>query len=398
MTINLVVCYELLFLGEKQMSVIKGVIDSSLPLADEDQSWSASDALSSIKELATNKDGSLNFGVYKKAFFYVADGDGSDAGDYALPFAMVVDGKLLAVWKGVAAAMSALNSKDLVPEADKDAVYSEIGTYYKRFGKDQPELSKSITREVGERVDVLMNIDQSTVKALADGSFSATVTTSDVDRMGESIDTSGINTKTYMNNPVVLYGHDYQGLPIGKTLKLSTSKDPATGIKNKLSATFQLAINEYPFAATVAAMIKGGYLNAVSIGGIVKQWDPTFTKIEQMEMVEFSVVPVPANPNALIGASFEQAVGKSVKEVAKEFHDFVEKSTTEKLQTLDNDELVRHIKSLEDLIAILKSASVEKASESETDKKVTLTIRKSAGAASYHSQEIIKLVKAKKEK
>lgn len=379
------------------MGVLKGVIDSSLPLADPDVSWSASDAIAAIKELATNKDGSLNYGVYKKAFFYCVDGGGDKQGDYKLPFATVINGDLKAVWNGVAAAMGALNGAQGgvdMPDADKEDVYHEIGTYYKRFGKDQPELAKSlIKREIGERVDIILSIDQTTVKDMGNGTFSCTVTTTDPDRMGESIDTQGIDYAAYMNNPVVLYGHDYQGLPIGKTTKLSS-------FKNKMVCQFQLAIAEYPFAATVAAMIKGGYLNAVSIGGIVKQWDSTFTNIEQMEMVEYSVVPVPANPNALITASFEKATGKSAQEVAKEFHEFVEKSHMESLKGVDNTDLKGHIESLKSLTAILEAALANKTSEKEvsnTSEKATIIIRKTAGKVSETGQQIIRITKASKE-
>ncbi len=256
------------------------------------------------------------------------------------------------------------------------------------------EDKKPIVREVGERVDVIMNIDQTTVKDLGDGVFSATVTTSDVDRMGESIDTQGITTDAYMQNPVVLYGHDYQGLPIGKATKLNQ-------FKNKLTATFQLAVKEYPFAATVADMIKGGYLNAVSIGGVVREWNEKYTEILAMEMVEFSIVPVPANPSALITArSFEKATGKTVEEVSKEYHDFVQGTTAERLEkTLDIDELDRHIKSLKDLTVILETAKTAKTNEkdiSTEDEKIILTLRKAGGKVSETGQNIIRLTKAKK--
>jgi len=258
---------------------------------------------------------------------------------------------------------------------------------------EENEDNKIVKREIGERVDVLCNFEPNSVKDLGNGAFSATVSTSDVDRMGESIDSQGVDTDTFMQNPVVLYGHDYQGLPIGKATKI-------TSFKNKITAQFQLAIAEYPFAATVAAMIKGGYLNAVSIGGIVKQWDDSYTQIQQMEMVEFSVVPVPANPNALITAGFEKATGKSVEEVSKEFHDFVQGTTAEKLQkNLDNEELLVHIKSLKTLTAILEQAVADKTSEKEISEseKIILTIRKTAGKTMETSHQIIRLTRAKKE-
>jgi HK97 family phage prohead protease len=251
---------------------------------------------------------------------------------------------------------------------------------------------KIIKRKVGERVDVMFNIEQSTVKDLGNGAFSATVTTSDVDRMGESIDTQGITTEEYMKNPVVLYGHDYQGLPIGKATKV-------TQFKNKMVAQFQLAIAEYPFAATVAAMIKGGYLNAVSIGGIVTAWDETYTQILGMNMLEFSVVPVPANPNAVITASLKELTGKSTEVIAKEFHEFVNKTMETKLKSLDNNEIEVHIKTLKTLTAILEATIAHKPSEKEISndsEKIILTIRKTSGQLIETGSQIIKLVKAKK--
>lgn len=249
-------------------------------------------------------------------------------------------------------------------------------------------------REIGERVDVMFNIEQSTVKSLGEGTFSTIVTTADLDRYQESIDTEGIMTKNYMNNPVVLYGHDYQGLPIGKALKLSKSKDD-TGKKVSMSATFQLAVNEYPFAATVADMIKGGYLNAVSIGGLVTAWSDDYRTILGMDMVEFSVVPVPANPNALIKAGFQHATGKTVEQVAKEFHDFAGKAYIDKFAALEDNKLNKFIESIEELLAVLKaSAETVQASDNSSEKEVVkLTIRKSATEISKSGQEIIKLVK-----
>jgi HK97 family phage prohead protease len=252
-----------------------------------------------------------------------------------------------------------------------------------------------VQREIGERVDVVMHFEQDSVKDLGDGQFSATVTTSSIDRMGESIDTQGISTDAYMQNPVVLYGHDYSALPIGKTTKISQ-------FKNKMVATFQLAVKEYPFADTVAQLIKGGYLNAVSIGGVVKAFSADYTQILQMEMVEFSVVPVPANGEALItGRSLEKITGKSGEQVAKEYHDFVQQAYTKKLKGLDTDELDRHIKSLKDLTVILETAKTAKIDEKdiskEEDQKITLTLRKTAGQVAETGQQIIKLIKAVKE-
>lgn len=375
------------------MKTSKGVIDSSLPLADIDQSWDSGEAIKAVKDWASDKDGNINFSKYKKAFFYVDDGGGDKQGDYHLPFATVIGGELKAVWDGVAAAMAALNgarNSEAVPAGDREDVYHEICTYYKRFDKEPPELKKMLTREVGEHVSVMMSLDPTTVKDLGDGVFEATVTTADVDRMNESIDTQGLDPSTWEKTGMpVLYGHDYQGLPIGKGLSFKQ-------YKQKFTSRFQLAVKEYPFAATVAAMIKGGYLNAVSIGGVVRQWSDDYSTIVKMEMVEFSVVPVPANPSALItGRSLEQVTGKSVKQISEEYHEFIEKTVADKVKDLDNSELVRHIDTLEKLLAILK-ATAEKQAESKPEREVIkLTLKKSANEMARTSEQIIKIVKAK---
>lgn len=243
---------------------------------------------------------------------------------------------------------------------------------------------------IGDRVDSMLLIDNATVKDLGNGMFSCTVTTSEIDRMGQNIDTEGITTDTYMKNPVVLYGHDYSALPIGKTLSLKQ-------FKNKLTATFQLAVDEYDFAATVAKMIKGGYLNAVSIGGVIKGISPDWQTIQQMEMVEFSVVPVPANASALISRSLQEVTGKSQPEIAKEYHDFVEKAFAKKLEKVDSHEIAQYIGTIEKLLGILK-ANADKEPESKPEKEVfRLTTRKAANEIARTSENIIRLVKSPKE-
>ncbi len=152
---------------------------------------------------------------------------------------------------------------------------------------------------------------KTTVKALGDGEFEGIVATNSVDRQGETLDLNGLDTTAYMqSNPVVLYGHDYSSLPIGKALSLTKTAD------GKLVSKFQLAVAENPVAATVAKLIKGGFLNTLSIGFVPHEVKgDTYTK---SEMVEYSVVPVPANAQAVmtarslgLEAEFKSLVAKS---------------------------------------------------------------------------------------
>lgn len=249
---------------------------------------------------------------------------------------------------------------------------------------EKPKIEK---REVGEKVKLTLGFDAASTKDLGDGVLEAVITTSSVDRHRESIVTSGISTENYMQNPVVLYGHDYEGLPIGKTIKL-------TEMKNKIKARFQLAVDIFPFAKTVFDMVTNGYINAVSIGGVVRQWSEDYTTIEEMEMVEFSVVPVPANPEALITArSLEKATGKTMDVIKEEFQDFSRSILLDKVKDMGDDELRDAIKVLKNLIDRLEqTAKAEPLTDVTNKKTVRRFVLKDAKAVQAQSQRVIKTI------
>lgn len=251
-----------------------------------------------------------------------------------------------------------------------------------------------IERKVGEKVKLHLGIDKTATKDLGDGQFEAVVTTSSTDRHNEQIVTSGIDVTNYMaSNPVVLYGHDYFGLPIGKTLALSQ-------LKNKMKAKFQLAVEEYDFASTVAKLIAGGYLNAVSIGGVVRKWSEDYRTIEEMEMVEFSIVSIPANSEAIItGRAFEEMAGKSIEQVGKEYEDFSHGNMLDKLKHIDNDEIRTAIEFLEKHVATLKESVSANSSVGNNDPATKRIIKvrmlHAAKAVDAESERVIKLIKLK---
>ena len=250
--------------------------------------------------------------------------------------------------------------------------------------------TKLVKREVGERVDFICDVDQTTVKDLGEGVFETVVTTSGTDRHNEKILTDGIDTTNWLEkNPVVLYGHDYSSLPIGKGLSLKTTK-------NKMTSKFQLAVNEYPFAATVAALIKGGYLNSVSIGGIVKRWNEDYTVIEQMEMVEYSVVPVPAHQDAIItGRSLEKMTGKTIATIKNEFEDFTRSILVDKVKGMPENEVNQSIKVLKNLVATLEEAAKTDSPDKgkPTNRIKYITLATTAKQVVNQSHRVIKTIK-----
>jgi len=121
-----------------------------------------------------------------------------------------------------------------------------------------------------------------------------------VDRDGDVIKVDGVNLKNYKKNPVVLWSHNHNDPPIGRTKRVW--KDGG-----KLMFKIEYAPPEtYSFADTIYKLTKSGYINAYSIG-FVPDWEAadankksggfTFNKTE---LLEISAVNVPANPTALV--------------------------------------------------------------------------------------------------
>ena len=127
---------------------------------------------------------------------------------------------------------------------------------------------------------------------LAEGEVEFVVSTGDVDAHGERINVAGIDVSDFLKNPVVLWGHDGFNLPIAKATKVWKSN-------GKLMARAMFYLKD-EFANKVYNYIIDGFLNAVSIGGMVKEWGSDGMTISELLMKEFSVVSVPANQNALV--------------------------------------------------------------------------------------------------
>jgi len=112
-----------------------------LPLAEESMAWDASAAGKRMVDLCGGMD-DMDWARYGKGHFW-SDPDALDqVGGYKLPFADVVDGDMVAVWRGVAAGMVALmggRAPLAIPEADRRPVYDGMVGYYERFDKTPPE-------------------------------------------------------------------------------------------------------------------------------------------------------------------------------------------------------------------------------------------------------------------
>lgn len=122
------------------------------------------------------------------------------------------------------------------------------------------------------------------------------ITTDRVDRDREIVHPEGAILDDYRKNPVVLWAHNYRGLPIGKNIWIKSDK---RGLKAKT------IFASYEFADQVYILYQGEFLRAWSIGFVPVDFkegsEDSDIRGEYNEWVllEYSAVPVPSNPDAI---------------------------------------------------------------------------------------------------
>lgn len=133
----------------------------------------------------------------------------------------------------------------------------------------------------------------------------AVISTDDVDRDGEVILPSGLNKRNYAGNPVVLLNHQYQELSIGRCLWIKSDG-------NRIIAKYRVS-DKTQDARDTFALLQDECLQAHSIGFIATSqgpptpdeikarpdWAACKNVIRAFDLLEFSVVTVPANQNAI---------------------------------------------------------------------------------------------------
>ena len=145
-----------------------------------------------------------------------------------------------------------------------------------------------------------------------------------IDRDGDIIAVSGWDIAKYMKNPVVLFGHDSYALPIAKTVAINTDSYAKALLFDIYFPTVEELATDPAMPSEHALrvdaiynMAKAGLLNAVSVGFRGIEWEQTKTgrMYTKQELMEISIVPVPANPNAIAimrSAGVDDAVLKGV--------------------------------------------------------------------------------------
>lgn len=144
---------------------------------------------------------------------------------------------------------------------------------------------------------------KSKANSIDESKYQATFIISDesTDRQGEVIKQDGWNFENFLKNPVILFGHDSYDLPIGKAVDIYTDGD-------KTYAVIEFAAEIYDKAKTIWEMVKRGILNTVSVGFINQEYDNN--ELTKNELLEISIVPIPANPNAILLAAQDGSISR----------------------------------------------------------------------------------------
>jgi phage head maturation protease len=220
---------------------------------------------------------------------------------------------------------------------------------------------------------------------LAEGEVEFVVSTNAWDSHGERIDVAGIDIKDYKKNPVVLWGHDGFNLPIAKATKVWKEGD-------KLMARAKFYMKD-AFASKVYGYIVDGYLNAVSIGGMVQEWGDDGLTISKLLMKEFSVVSVPANPEAL--ATAKTFSGEQKAELTALGNAYARKMLESKDGITD---IQKQIGNLETLVATLKEVAQSEPQDEKAGEDILTTRRvvlRQAQVVVQQAETVIKTIKLK---
>lgn len=182
-----------------------------------------------------------------------------------------------------------------------------------------------------------------------------------VDRAGDIILASAWaeGSKNYMNNPIVLFNHDYSK-PIGKVTELSVTA-------NGLQVTAEIS----SAAEHVHQMVKEGILSTFSVGFLIK--DADYNKmtdgliIKSVELLEISVVTVPCNQTAVFSLAKSFATEDDYNEFKSIYKAGHSLATSDKLSGTKVP-MERKLMDPDEIKAMIKQATEENARKAAEEK------------------------------
>ena len=137
--------------------------------------------------------------------------------------------------------------------------------------------------------------------AVSGSVYRVTIAANEKVRQPPDLEFGGLSTENYARNPVVMWAHDVAGrspsggLPIGRTLRLDKTPE------GRMVVDFEF-LDDDPFAQRVKNAWDKGFLRAASISWIPLESGPAEGgrwRDTKSDLLEWSIVSVPADPHAL---------------------------------------------------------------------------------------------------
>lgn len=145
-----------------------------------------------------------------------------------------------------------------------------------------------VSKELAKKFKQNIKIDKKELQG--NGTFRVVATSNALDRDGEIITVEGWDFENFKKNPVVLWGHRYDSLPIGAVTNIEVDTINQQIIMDGVFA-------DTPQAQEIRRLYDDGFLKTVSVGFIGSERDGNV--ITKKEMLELSFVGIPSNPDAL---------------------------------------------------------------------------------------------------
>lgn len=204
------------------------------------------------------------------------------------------------------------------------------------------------------------------------------ITTRSIDRDQEVVDPDGADMEDYRKNPVVLFGHNYSELPIGKNIWIKSDD------KGLIAKTVYA---NHDFAKTVYDYRKDGFPLAQSIGFIPLEWEDSPKDIKgcrrrykKWALLEYSDVPVPANPDAV-----NIAVSKGLVKMTDEIKEVVEEKAGRVLSNKNRTMIMAAVQQMDEaaqaLRELLTATEPNETSDEPSGETVEMTATAPAGPA-----------------
>lgn len=193
-----------------------------------------------------------------------------------------------------------------------------------------PDIAREIERVQkslpdGDEFEFRRAFVESKVAETIDGSERADISiisTQAIDRDREVVICRGMDLSQFRKNPVVVWAHRYDSYPVGKAQWVKYDRETDSLKAKTIYAPRPPGHEGEWYGDTVYHLVKEGFLKGKSIGFLplevgpptpdeIKKspaWANVYYVIRKALLLEYSIVPVPSNQEALV-----QAVGKSVR-------------------------------------------------------------------------------------